>query len=68
MKSAGSDEKRAAAQAAFRETAKTRLGKIVSKPTLDMSYMSQNENREISKVLTHQLVKEVTKTMNAVNF
>ena len=47
------EKKRKEEQAAFRETAKTKLGKIVSKPTLNMSYMSQNENKEVSKVLTH---------------
>ena len=51
-------------QAQFHASAKTQLGKIVSKPNLNMSSMSQNENRQIGKVLTHQLVKEVTKTMN----
>ena len=44
------------------------MGKVVSKPDLDMSKLTQNENREISKLMTHQLVREVTKTMNAVNF
>ena len=33
-----------------------------------MSRMSQNDNREISKLLTHQLVKDVTKTMNASSY
>ena len=33
-----------------------------------MSKLSQNENRDISKLLTHQLVKEVTKSMNTINF
>ena len=33
-----------------------------------MSRLTYNENREISRLLNHQVIKEVTKTMNNINF
>lgn len=47
---------------------KTKLGQTITQTNLNMSKMTQNQNREISKLLTHQVIKEVTKTMNAINF
>ena len=47
------EKKRATDQYVFHMTTKSKLGKVVSKPDLDMSRLSQNENREISKLMTH---------------
>ncbi len=34
----------------------------------DMAKLNASENRDLSRMLTHKVVKEITKTANEVNF